>query len=107
MSDKARQEIRFEGAGVSPGIAFGKIHVARDDLDDVARYRISPSQVPDEIGRFEAALIGLHCSKRNERGAGFDARPDERLGYRRNPKWKRGNGMRSRGTGIRMLTRGL
>ena len=57
MSDKARQEIRFEGAGVSQGIAFGKIHVARDDLDDVARYRISPSQVPDEIGRFETALI--------------------------------------------------
>src|SRR5437667_3533982 len=53
----ARQEIRFEGAGVSPGIAFGKIHVVRDDLDDVTRYRISPSQVADEIGRFEAALI--------------------------------------------------
>ena len=57
MSDKARQEIQFEGAGVSPGSAFGKIHVVRDDLDDVARYRISPSQVPDEIGRFETALI--------------------------------------------------
>jgi phosphoenolpyruvate-protein phosphotransferase (PTS system enzyme I) len=57
MSDKARQEIRFEGAGVSSGSAFGKIHVVRDDLDDVARYRIAPSQVPDEIGRFEAALI--------------------------------------------------
>ncbi len=57
MSDKARQEIRFQGAGVSPGSAFGKIHVVRDDLDDVARYRISPSQVPDEIGRFETALI--------------------------------------------------
>src|SRR5438445_11840867 len=54
---KARQEIRFEGAGVSPGIAHGQIHVVRDDLDDVARYRISPSQVTDEIGRFEAALI--------------------------------------------------
>src|SRR6266704_707641 len=57
MSDKTRQEIRFEGAGVSPGIARGTIHVVRDDLDDVARYRISPSQVTDEIGRFEAALI--------------------------------------------------
>src|SRR5258707_1059510 len=57
MSDSARQEIRFEGAGVSPGSAFGKIHVVRDDLDDVSRYRISPSQVPDEIGRFENALI--------------------------------------------------
>src|SRR6059036_118780 len=53
----ARQEIRFEGAGVSSGSAFGMIHVVRDDLDDVARYRISPSQVPDEIGRFETALI--------------------------------------------------
>src|SRR5438067_1059457 len=53
----ARQEIRFEGAGVSPGIAHGQIHVVRDDLDDVARYRISPSQIADEIGRFEAALI--------------------------------------------------
>ncbi len=57
MSDKGRQEIQFEGAGVSSGSAFGKIHVVRDDLDDVARYRISPSQVPDEIGRFETALI--------------------------------------------------
>ena len=53
----ARKEIRFEGAGVSPGIALGQVHVVRDDLDDVARYRISPSQVTDEIGRFEAALI--------------------------------------------------
>ena len=36
---------------------MAKIHVVRDDLDDVARYRIAPSQVPDEIGRFETALI--------------------------------------------------
>jgi len=58
MNDpKAGHEIRFEGAGVSPGIARGTVHVVRDDLEDVARYRISPSQVTDEIGRFEAALI--------------------------------------------------
>jgi phosphotransferase system enzyme I (PtsI) len=57
MSDSAGQEIRFEGIGVSPGMACGKIHVVRDDLDDVVRYRIAPSQVPDEIGRFETALI--------------------------------------------------
>ena len=57
MTDKARQEVRFEGAGVSAGIAHGKVHVVRDDLDDVPRYRIAPSQVTDEIGRFEAALI--------------------------------------------------
>src|SRR5216110_2406362 len=55
MSDNA--EIRFEGIGVSPGIALGRIHVVRDDLDEVVRYRIEPSRVGDEIGRFEAALI--------------------------------------------------
>jgi phosphotransferase system enzyme I (PtsI) len=58
MSDeKAREEIRFHGAGVSPGIAQGMIHVVRDDLDDVARYRIEPAQIANEIGRFETALI--------------------------------------------------
>ncbi len=58
MNDpNAGQEIRFEGAGVSPGIARGTVHVVRDDLDDVARYRIAPSRIADEIGRFEAALI--------------------------------------------------
>ena len=55
--DKAREEIRFNGAGVSPGIAQGAIHVVRDDLDDVARYRIEPAQIANEIGRFETALI--------------------------------------------------
>src|SRR5215475_4219874 len=55
MSDNA--EIRFEGIGVSPGIAFGRIHVVREDLDEVVRYQIAPSQVADEIGRFEAGLI--------------------------------------------------
>jgi phosphotransferase system enzyme I (PtsI) len=38
-------------------MACGRIHVVRDDLDDVVRYRIASSQVPDEIGRFETALI--------------------------------------------------
>jgi phosphotransferase system enzyme I (PtsI) len=55
--DNAPKEIRYEGAGVSPGIARGKVHVVRDELDEVVRYRIAPSQVPDEIGRFETALI--------------------------------------------------
>src|SRR3954454_4756137 len=57
MSDQPRPEIRLQGAGVSPGIAHGLIHVTRDDFDDVSRYAIKPSQIPDEIGRFEAALI--------------------------------------------------
>lgn len=53
----ARDEIRFQGAGVSPGIARGRIHVLRDDMDDVVRHAIEKSQIPNEIGRFEAALI--------------------------------------------------
>jgi phosphoenolpyruvate-protein phosphotransferase (PTS system enzyme I) len=55
--ENASKEIRFEAAGVSPGIARGQVHVVRDDLDEVARYRIAPSQVADEISRFETALI--------------------------------------------------
>src|SRR5439155_704023 len=55
MSDNA--EIRFEGIGVSPGIAFGGIYVVRDDPDEVARYHIAPSRIADEIGRLEAGLI--------------------------------------------------
>src|SRR5881409_1126054 len=55
--DNLQKETRFEGAGVSPGIARGKVHVARDDLDEVVHYRIAPAQVTDEISRFETALI--------------------------------------------------
>ena len=51
------KEIRFRGAGVSPGLARAVIHVVRDDLDDVARYHIEPSQIGNEIARFEAALV--------------------------------------------------
>src|SRR5437763_16031734 len=33
------------------------IHVGGEDPDDVVHYQIAPSQVADEIGRFEAGLI--------------------------------------------------
>ena len=55
--DKARTEIKLQGAGVSPGAAHGIIHVVREDSEDVARHPITDSQIADEIGRFEAALI--------------------------------------------------
>ena len=51
------KETRFRGAGVSPGLARSVIHVVRDDLDDVPRYNIEPSQIGNEIARFEAALV--------------------------------------------------
>jgi phosphoenolpyruvate-protein phosphotransferase (PTS system enzyme I) len=55
--DNARPEIRYQGAGASPGVARGTIHVVRDDFDDVARHAIQHSQIANEIGRFETALI--------------------------------------------------
>jgi len=53
----SNKEIRFRGVGVSPGLAHGVIHVVRDDLDDVVRYQIEPSQIGNEIARFESALV--------------------------------------------------
>ncbi|MGH8101675.1 MAG: phosphoenolpyruvate-utilizing N-terminal domain-containing protein, partial [Chthoniobacterales bacterium] len=55
--NRPQEEFYYYGAGVSPGIARGQIHVVKDDLDDVARYGITPEQIADEIARFEAALI--------------------------------------------------
>lgn len=57
MTGDAQGEVRFQGVGVSSGIARGTIHVVRDDLDDVPQYGISAAQVTNEIGRFETALI--------------------------------------------------
>ena len=56
-NDNARQERRFQGVGVSPGLARGTIHVVPDDGDEVARHRIQPGDIATEIGRFETALI--------------------------------------------------
>ena len=41
----------------SPGIARGPLHVFTIESDDVVRYQIEPAHVPEEIARFESALI--------------------------------------------------
>jgi len=56
-TDDTRPETRFFGVGVSPGIASGTVHVVRDEAEEVARYHIEPSEIANEIGRFETALI--------------------------------------------------
>ncbi len=56
MSDESA-ETRFHGVGVSPGIARGNIQVMRDELEEIDRYSIAPSQVSAEIARFESALV--------------------------------------------------
>src|SRR6478752_6669816 len=55
--DNAKTETRLQGVGVSPGVARGTLYVVEDDRDDVVKHRIEPSEIPNEIGRFETALI--------------------------------------------------
>jgi phosphotransferase system enzyme I (PtsI) len=57
MSEEPRQERRFQGVGVSPGIARGAIFVHRPEDEDPPMRRIEESEIPGEIARFEAALI--------------------------------------------------
>src|SRR5437868_2042162 len=55
--DNAKPETRLQGNGVSPGVARGTLYVVEDDRDDVAKHRIEASEIPNEIARFETALI--------------------------------------------------
>jgi phosphotransferase system enzyme I (PtsI) len=50
-------ERRFQGVGVSPGIARGTIFVYRPEDEAPALRRIEESEIPEEIARFETALI--------------------------------------------------
>jgi phosphoenolpyruvate-protein phosphotransferase (PTS system enzyme I) len=56
-ADNGKPETRFQGVGVSPGIARGELFVVEDDRDEIARRHIEASEIPNEIGRFETALI--------------------------------------------------
>jgi phosphoenolpyruvate-protein phosphotransferase (PTS system enzyme I) len=47
----------FQGIGVSPGVARGRIYVYRIAEEVVPQYELAAKEVPDEINRFEQALI--------------------------------------------------
>jgi phosphotransferase system enzyme I (PtsI) len=53
----ARQEERYKGTPVSPGIAIGPVILLYADEHLVRKRRIRPEDVPGEIARFEAALL--------------------------------------------------
>ncbi|MEP7071161.1 MAG: phosphoenolpyruvate--protein phosphotransferase [Verrucomicrobiota bacterium] len=53
----ALEEQRYQGIGVSPGIARGLVEVMQDHLEEVERYTITAEEVPGEIARFETALV--------------------------------------------------
>ena len=55
--NRGQEETRCQGVPASPGIARGPIHVFSIESDDVVHYIVDPVHVPDEIARFESALI--------------------------------------------------
>lgn len=55
--EPGHQEKRCHGVPAAPGIARGPIHVFSIETDDVVRYQVDSAHVPDEIARFENALI--------------------------------------------------
>src|SRR5262245_8949158 len=55
--DRGHQEKRCQGVPASPGIARGPIHVFSIESDDVVHYQVEAAHIPDEIARFESALI--------------------------------------------------
>ncbi|MHA3773839.1 phosphoenolpyruvate--protein phosphotransferase [Verrucomicrobiota bacterium sgz303538] len=52
-----QHERRFHGVGVSPGIARGTVFVHRPDDEEAPVHRIEEDEIPNEIARFEAALL--------------------------------------------------
>ena len=57
MAKKATMERVFQGIGVSPGVARGKILVYMLAEEAIPEYDISAEQVPQEVARFEQALF--------------------------------------------------
>ena len=52
-----RSERRFQGVGVSPGIARGTVCVIRPEDEELPSRQIEESELPGELARFEAALL--------------------------------------------------
>ncbi len=50
-------EIRFQGLGVSPGLARGRVFIVRPDAQNTPEYPVEEKDVPGEVHRFEAALL--------------------------------------------------
>lgn len=78
MAKKPVTEKLYQGIGVSPGVARGKIHVYRIAEEAVPAYDVAPEQIGQEITRFEQALIvtreQLHeLQQRIATGIGSDA----------------------------------
>jgi len=78
MATTQTNEQTYQGIGVSPGVAHGTILVHRMAEETVPHYDITSEQVPNEISRYEQALIAtrqqLHdLQQRITDGIGSDA----------------------------------
>ena len=50
-------EVRYQGLGVSPGLARGKAFVHRQEEEALPDYEVAERDLPAEIARFESALL--------------------------------------------------
>lgn len=57
MGAEQRQDITWQGLGVSPGIAEGEVVVHWQNEEEIPVRSISQEEIPGEIARFESALI--------------------------------------------------
>src|SRR6202008_4070814 len=55
------QEVRFQGLGVGPGIARGIVFIHHPDDEEPPKRSIDDSEIPNEIVRFESALIATRA----------------------------------------------
>ncbi len=60
-SEPSKPEKRLHGVGVSPGIARGTVFVHRPDDEEPPVRQIPDSELPQEIARFETALIATRA----------------------------------------------
>ena len=56
MASTTREERRFQGQGVSPGVARGMAYVHRPARDEVPRYPLPEDRTEEEIVRLERAI---------------------------------------------------
>jgi len=56
-----KKEKRFQGIAVAPGIAHAQVVVHWVDDEEIPLRKITPSEMPEEIARFEAALIATRA----------------------------------------------
>ena len=60
-----KNEISLKGIGVSPGISVCKVQLLAQRDEVAATRRITQNEVPNEISRFEEALITTHDQIKN------------------------------------------